>query len=68
MGFSEWMEHNWFRWLIKGGLAGAVSQFILKVGEWFFYGLPFPINIVFILVLGVGYGYVIEEIGLYGGE
>ena len=67
MGFSEWMEHNWFRWLVKGLCAGAVSWFFSLIGNWFF-SLPIPFNIAAGIALTIGYGYVIEEIGLYGGE
>ncbi len=66
MGFHDWLEYSWFRWLVKGGLGAALSFFVFKIGEWF-YNLPFPLNTVFLTVLGIGYGYAIEEIGVYGG-
>ena len=67
MGFSEWMEHNWFRWLFKGVMAGAVSWLVGLIGNWFL-ALPIPFNIAAGIALTVAYGYVIEEIGIYGGE
>ena len=66
MAFQEWMEHNWFRWLLKGSLGSGVTYIIFKIGEWL-YNFPFPANYIALLILGLGYGYFIEEIGLYGG-
>lgn len=63
----KWLEHNWFRWLLKGGLGSGVTYLVFKIGEWL-YNFPFPANYIALLILLLGYGYVVEEIGLYSGE
>ena len=63
----EWMERNWFRWLVKGGLGIGITYIVFRIGEWF-YRFPFPVNSIALLILLLGYGYVVEEIGLYSGE
>lgn len=64
---SEWMEHNWIRWLVKGALAGGFSWIMFKVGEWL-NTLPFPWNFIAEGVVIITYGLGIEHIGLLGGR